>query len=114
MDRGGRSVVTIHLADAIARHLEAPVLETPAGFEYIGELIVQDMIVLGGEESAGLSVKSHVPEKDGIPACLLAVEMVAAHGCDRLAVLLNVLYEEVGTVVAKRLNYHMAPGVVEA
>ena len=109
-----RSVATSHLLDAVARHLKIPVFETPVGFKYIGELIVQDKIVLGGEESAGLSVKGHVPEKDGILACLLAAEMVASHGGDRLAVLLRALYDEVGTVLTKRLNYHLAPGAVEA
>ena len=51
--------------------------ETPVGFKYIGELITQDRVVLGGEESAGLSVKGHVPEKDGILACLLAGSLLA-------------------------------------
>ena len=46
----------------------------------IGELINEDKIILGGEESAGLSVKDHYPEKDGILACLLAAEAVAARG----------------------------------
>ena len=108
-----RSVATSHLVDAVARHLQIPVFETPVGFKYIGELIVQDKIVLGGEESAGLSVKGHVPEKDGILACLLAAEMVASHGGERLSTLLRSLYHEVGTILTKRLNYHLAPGAVE-
>jgi phosphoglucomutase len=108
-----RSVATSHLVDAVARHLKIPVYETPVGFKYIGELIVQDKIILGGEESAGLSVKGHVPEKDGILACLLAAEMVASHGGNHLTVLLRALYDEVGTVLTRRLNYRLAPGAVE-
>jgi alpha-D-glucose phosphate-specific phosphoglucomutase len=108
-----RSVATSHLVDAVARYLGIPVFETPVGFKYIGELIAQDRVVLGGEESAGLSVKGHVPEKDGILACLLAAELVASHGGGRLADLLGALYAEVGTIVAKRLNYHLAPGGME-
>ena len=57
-----------------------PVFETPVGFKFIGELINEDKIILGGEESAGLSIKGHYPEKDGILACLLAAEAVAARG----------------------------------
>jgi phosphomannomutase len=57
-----------------------PVYETPVSFKFIGELINEDKIILGGEESAGLSIKGHYPEKDGIPACLLAAEAVAARG----------------------------------
>ncbi len=107
-----RSVATSHLVDAVARHLNIPVYETPVGFKYIGELITQDKLVLGGEESAGLSVKGHVPEKDGILACLLAAELVAARGRARLATLLQELYGEVGTILTKRLNYHIESSLV--
>ena len=110
----GRSVATSHLVDAVAKHLGIPVFETPVGFKYVGELIAQDKLVLGGEESAGLSVKGHVPEKDGILACLLAAEMVATHGGDRLVALLEALYAEVGTILTRRLNYHLDPGAVAA
>ena len=48
------------------------------GFKYIGQLIREDKIALGGEESAGLTIRGHVPEKDGILACLLVAEMIAA------------------------------------
>jgi phosphoglucomutase len=73
-----RSVATTHLLDAVARHHGARVHETPVGFKYIGQLILQDAIALGGEESAGLSIRGHVPEKDGIVACLLVAEMIGA------------------------------------
>jgi phosphoglucomutase len=107
-----RSVATSHLVDAVARHLHIPIYETPVGFKYIGELITQDRVVLGGEESAGLSVKDHVPEKDGILACLLAAELVASRGRTCLKALLEELYAEVGTVLTKRLNFHLEPRAV--
>ncbi|HWQ03354.1 MAG TPA: phosphoglucomutase/phosphomannomutase family protein, partial [Candidatus Nitrosotenuis sp.] len=66
-----RSVATTHLLDAVARHHGQVTHQTPVGFKYVGELIKQDKIALGGEESAGLSIRSHVPEKDGVLACLL-------------------------------------------
>ncbi len=50
------------------------------GFKYIGALIDQDKIAIGGEESAGLTIRGHVPEKDGIIAGLLVAEMVATRG----------------------------------
>ncbi len=75
-----RSVATSHLVDRLAQKRGRPVYETPVGFKFIGELINEDKIVLGGEESAGLSIKGHYPEKDGILACLLAAEAVAARG----------------------------------
>jgi phosphoglucomutase len=72
-----RSVATTKLLDRVARHHGTTVYQTPVGFKYIGELIKQDKIALGGEESAGLSIRGHVPEKDGILAALLVAEMVA-------------------------------------
>ncbi len=54
--------------------------EPSVGFKFIGALINEDKIVRGGEESVGLSIKGHYPEKDGIPACLLAAEAAAARG----------------------------------
>jgi phosphoglucomutase len=110
----GRSVTTSHLLDAVARRLRIATHETPVGFRYLGELIAKDTIVLGGEESAGLSVKGHVPEKDGILACLLAAELVASRGRARLRTLLQELYAEVGTFLTKCVNYRLEPSAVDA
>jgi len=62
----------------VAKHHNVELHETPVGFKYIGELIKQDKIAIGGEESAGLSIRHHVPEKDGVIAGLLCCEMVAS------------------------------------
>ena len=50
--------------------------------KFIGELFNEDKIILGGKESAGLSVKGHYPQKDGVLACLLAAEEMAACGAN--------------------------------
>ncbi len=78
--RGGvaRSVATTHALDAIAKKFGVPLYETPVGFKYIGEKLLAGEIGFGGEESAGLTVEGHVPEKDGILADLLTAEMVGA------------------------------------
>ncbi|MGE0824684.1 MAG: glycogen synthase GlgA [Candidatus Binatia bacterium] len=91
----GRSIATSHLVDAVAQHHGLDVVETPVGFTYLGELIRRGELLLGGEESGGLSIRGHIPEKDGILACLLVVEMVARTG-KTLAVLLHELFERVG------------------
>jgi alpha-D-glucose phosphate-specific phosphoglucomutase len=109
-----RSVATSHLVDAVARRLKISTHETPVGFKAIGDLIARDMIVLGGEESGGLSVKGHIPEKDGILACLLAAELVASRGRARLRTLLQELYAEVGSFLTKRASYRLEPSAVEA
>ena len=75
-----RSVATSEMMDAAAKSRGQKTYQTPVGFKYIGQLIREDKIALGGEESAGLTIRGHVPEKDGILACLLVAEMLAARG----------------------------------
>ena len=72
-----RTVPTSHQVDAVAKLFGVKVYETPVGFKYIGALMESEPIIVGGEESGGLSVKGHLPEKDGILACLLMAELVA-------------------------------------
>jgi alpha-D-glucose phosphate-specific phosphoglucomutase len=102
----GRSVATSHLIDAVAADLGRKVFETPVGFKFIGELISRDELVMGGEESAGLSIRGHVPEKDGILACLLAAEMVAKRG-KSLTEQLGELYARVGMHLTRRENFRL-------
>ena len=110
----GRSVATTHLLDAVARRLGIRIHETPVGFKHLGDLIAKDGLMLGGEESGGLAVTGHVPERDGILACLLAAELVASRGRARLHTLLQELYADVGTFLTKRLNFHLPQGVMDA
>ncbi len=56
------------------------VVETPVGFKWLGEVMRKDNIIIAGEESGGLSIKGHIPEKDGILANLLIMEMLAYSG----------------------------------
>lgn len=107
-----RSVATSHLIDAVAAHHGIEVFETPVGFKYIGELISQDRIIIGGEESAGLSIKGHVPEKDGILACFLVAEMVAREG-KSVGQLLEELYVRVGRYLTRRENITLSPEIEE-
>jgi len=106
----GRSVATTHLIDAVANYHHVPVYQTPVGFKYIGELIKEDKIALGGEESAGLTIRGHLPEKDGILACLLVAEAVAKCGAS-VKEQLEALFEKVGPCATARINLHLAPEV---
>jgi phosphoglucomutase len=72
-----RSVATTGYLDRIAAHLGLELIEVPVGFKYIGPHIEAGGVVVGGEESGGLSMSGHVPEKDGILACALMAELVA-------------------------------------
>jgi phosphoglucomutase len=103
-----RSVATSHLVDRVAQMRGRAVHETPVGFKFIGELINEDKIVLGGEESAGLSIKGHYPEKDGILACLLAAEAVAARGAS-LTDQLEDLFKRIGRLSSGRTGVRLTP-----
>ncbi|HEU0264197.1 MAG TPA: phosphoglucomutase/phosphomannomutase family protein, partial [Geobacterales bacterium] len=107
-----RSVATSHLVDAVAREHGIELFETPVGFKYIGELISHDKIVIGGEESAGLTIKGHVPEKDGILACFLVAEMVAREGMP-VKQLLERLYSRVGRFITRRENIALSQQLAE-
>ncbi len=101
-----KSVATTNLINAVAKHHGVELHETPVGFKYIGELIKQDKIAIGGEESAGLSIRYHVPEKDGVLAGLLCCEMVAKKG-KSLGQQLKELFAEVGSFYSLRENFHL-------
>jgi phosphoglucomutase len=105
-----RSVATSHLVDRVAKERGLTVHETPVGFKYIGELINKDEIILGGEESAGLSIKGHYPEKDGILACLLAIEAVIVRQAT-LTQQLHELYQRVGKLENARIGVKLTPDV---
>ncbi len=96
-----RSVATTHLLDRVAAARGMKLHETPVGFKYIGDLLTRGEIVFGGEESAGLTIEGHLPEKDGILACLLVAEMVAALN-KPLRQLQAELFERHGRVLDRR------------
>ncbi|MFZ5945201.1 MAG: phosphoglucomutase/phosphomannomutase family protein [Bacillota bacterium] len=101
-----RTVATTHLLDKIADVFEIPVVETPVGFKYIAEGFLKDNAIFGAEESGGMSIKGHIPEKDGILASLLVVEMLA-----RTQKPLSSLWEEncdkFGCLYQERVDLHI-------
>ncbi|HWC61539.1 MAG TPA: phosphoglucomutase/phosphomannomutase family protein, partial [Verrucomicrobiae bacterium] len=108
-----RTVPTSHQVDAVAQLLGVKVHETPVGFKYIGALMESEPIIVGGEESGGLSVKGHVPEKDGILACLLMAELVATEG-KSLGRILKDLEKKTGEFHSDRINVSIPPDKKEA
>jgi alpha-D-glucose phosphate-specific phosphoglucomutase len=108
-----KSVATTNLISALADYHKVPLFETPVGFKYIGELIIEDKIAIGGEESAGLTIRGHVPEKDGIIAGLLVAEMVATRG-KSLGQQLKELFAKVGSFYPVRENFRLTPEVKAA
>ncbi|HEX5855101.1 MAG TPA: phosphoglucomutase/phosphomannomutase family protein [Thermoanaerobaculia bacterium] len=108
--RGGvaRSVATTHALDAIAARFGVPLYETPVGFKYIGEKLIAGEIIFGAEESAGLTIEGHVPEKDGILADLLTAEMAGAAG-KTLDQLSEDLRREIGPFFSTRIDMPVSP-----
>ncbi|MCF8011495.1 MAG: phosphoglucomutase/phosphomannomutase family protein [Clostridiales bacterium] len=103
-----RTVATTHLLDRMAKRYGQEVFETPVGFKYIGENLRKKGCALGGEESGGLSIKGHIPEKDGVLAGLLAAEIIAVHQ-KNLDELTSELHEEFGPVYSKRVDIKTTP-----
>jgi len=102
----GRTYATTGLIDAVARHYGVPLRQTPVGFKYLGEQILAEEVFLAGEESAGMSMIGHVPEKDGLLAGLLAAEMVAARGRS-IAGLRDDLFAKVGALYSAREDFQV-------
>jgi phosphoglucomutase len=108
-----RTVPTSHQVDAVAAMLGVKVHETPVGFKYIGALMESEPVIVGGEESGGLSVKGHVPEKDGILACLLLAELVATEK-KTLGRILKDLEKVTGKFYTDRINLPIRPETKDA
>ena len=81
---------------------------TPIGFKHIGPIIVEGDVIVGGEESGGMSVKGHIPERDGIYIGLLVVEMMVKRG-KKLSELVAELYEQFGPHATYRIDVHTTP-----
>lgn len=103
--RIARTVSTTTLLDRIAAGYGREVVETPVGFKYLAQAMLNQDAFLAGEESGGLSIAGHVPEKDGILACLLMAEITVHYGKPLTAVL-NEIYREYGRLFTRRLDFH--------
>ncbi len=72
-----KTVSTTQLVNRLSQHYGLPLHETPVGFNHICDLILKEDVLIGGEESGGITIKGHVPDGDGILMGLLLVELLA-------------------------------------
>jgi len=107
-----RSVMTSHFIDAVAKHYGLELKETPVGFKYIAEAMMAGGFLMGGEESGGLTIQGHVPEKDGILACLLMAEVRAVEKKSFRAILKD-LRKTVGPYLSDRVNLHLSDDAMQ-
>ncbi|GHT38909.1 phosphoglucomutase [Endomicrobiia bacterium] len=110
-----KSVMTTHLVNKLAAKIGVDVVETPIGFRHIGDIMVNnpDQFTIGGEESGGLTMRGHIPEKDGILACLLMVEAVVMSK-KSVAELLKDVKKLTGEVLTSRLNFSLPHQTLQA
>jgi phosphomannomutase len=102
-----RTVATTHLLDNFALKYGLQIYETAVGFKYIGEKMRETDVLIGGEESGGLSIIGHIPEKDGILADMLVAEAIAYEGKPLSQLVEEVIAEADGPLYNKRLDLHL-------
>ena len=103
-----KTVSTTQMLNRLARDYGLPLHETPVGFNYIGDLMMTEDVLIGGEESGGISIKGHIPEGDGVLMGLLLAEMVAHYGKSPEA-LLDEVMAEIGRFDYARNDFKVKP-----
>jgi phosphomannomutase len=97
-----QSVLTKRIANAFGLKIH----ETPIGFKYVADLMLKEDILLGAEESGGIGVKGHIPERDGVLNSLLFLEAIISAG-KRPSEMLRDLHREFGEFYFGRCDLHM-------
>jgi phosphomannomutase len=100
------------LIDKLAAKYERKLHEVPIGFKYICELMLEQNILIGGEESGGIGTSLYLPERDATVSALLLAELMAWHG-KSLGELLRALYAEFGEYHHGRIDLDLKPGQKE-
>ncbi|MDX2063043.1 MAG: phosphoglucomutase/phosphomannomutase family protein [Bacteroidia bacterium] len=91
---------------ALCAHYNLPLEVTKIGFKYIGEIMAREAVLVGGEESGGIAVTGHAPERDGIYIGLMVLEMIAQRGLS-LQALIEEIYGLVGRFSVQRIDLHL-------
>jgi alpha-D-glucose phosphate-specific phosphoglucomutase len=108
-----RTVSTTRMLDRLALKHDLPLIETPVGFNYIADQILQDNVLMGGEESGGITIRGHIPEGDGVLMGLLLME-VMAHARQPLHVLIEDLLNQYGPAQYARTDIKLKRAVAKA
>jgi phosphomannomutase len=103
---------TTNMVDKIAAKYGRKLYETPIGFKFICELMLEHDILLGGEESGGIGTKLYLPERDATVTALFLVELMAWHG-KGLGELVRMLQKEFGEYNYGRVDLDLKPGQKE-
>lgn len=107
-----RTVSTTRMIDRLAKRFGLTVHETPVGFNHIADYMMAEDVLIGGEESGGISFKGHIPEGDGPIMGLLLVEIIAKSG-KTLGQLVDDLLNEVGPAFYERADLRLSRPVAK-
>jgi phosphomannomutase len=112
----GNVIITFSVTDKmkkLAALLNLPIEVTPIGFKYIADIMTQKEVLVGGEESGGLAVKGHIPERDGIWIGLMILEFMSVTG-KSLKELIQEVYDLVGSFWCDRDDLHITESQKQA
>jgi phosphomannomutase len=107
-----RTVSTTRMIDRLAQRYDLPLRETPVGFNHIADYMLQEDVLIGGEESGGISFRGHIPEGDGVLMGLLLVEIIAKSGAS-LYELVEDLLNDVGPAFYERTDLRLSRPVAK-
>jgi phosphomannomutase len=108
-----RTVSTTRMIDRLCDRYGLELIETPVGFNYIADLMMSKDVLIGGEESGGISIKGHIPEGDGVLMSLLLLELVSVAG-EPLEALLDQLLADVGPALYARTDLRLSKPVAKS
>jgi len=108
-----RTVSTTRMVDRLCKRYGLKLLETPVGFNHIANYMMSEDVLIGGEESGGISFKGHIPEGDGPAMGMLLVEIIAA-AKKPLYALVDDLLAEVGPAFYERTDLRLHHPVAKA
>jgi phosphomannomutase len=101
-----KSFTLSDMASKLSERLGAPIDEVPVGFKYVSEKLLTEDVLIGGEESGGIAVKHHIPERDGVLMALLLLELVAEQRRP-LSEIIEGLMERIGHHYYERRDLHL-------
>ncbi|HRE28087.1 MAG TPA: phosphoglucomutase/phosphomannomutase family protein [Anaerolineales bacterium] len=108
-----KTVSTTRMVNRLAQRYGLECIETPVGFNHIADLMLERPVLIGGEESGGISILGHIPEGDGVLFGLLILEMVAASGAT-LEELVADLIRDVGPALYERRDLRLSRPVAKS
>jgi phosphomannomutase len=106
---GGKVVVSFTVSNRVKKLCEAyglPIEVTKVGFKYICEIMINEDVLVGGEESGGIAIKGHIPERDGVWNALVLMEYMAKSG-KSLTELIDEVYQVTGPFDFDRYDLHI-------